>query len=163
MSTNSKIAIVKEDGTVEAIWCHWDGYPTHCGRILHKHYTAVKKVRELIAQGNLDSIAPEIGEKYDYPTLRENMMNGPILGVSSARKKLHEISKRQCTFYARDINEVDQGAQTFTSVADFLEHGESYNYLFKDGVWYTDAMDNQRSMTNPWMTVKDALETEDCE
>ena len=39
MATRSRIAIEKENGTVESIYCHWDGYPENNGRILVENYT----------------------------------------------------------------------------------------------------------------------------
>jgi len=34
MSTRSNIGIVNGDGSVKAIYCHFDGYPAYVGRIL---------------------------------------------------------------------------------------------------------------------------------
>ena len=36
MSTRSNIAIKRKNGTVESIYCHWDGYLSYNGKILLK-------------------------------------------------------------------------------------------------------------------------------
>ena len=38
MGTRSTIAIQKLDGSVEQIYCHWDGYLDHNGTILKTEY-----------------------------------------------------------------------------------------------------------------------------
>jgi hypothetical protein len=38
MSTRSFIGKVQEDGSVRYVYCHHDGYPSHVGAILAKHY-----------------------------------------------------------------------------------------------------------------------------
>ena len=45
MSTHSTIGLQHEDGTITAIYCHWDGTIEHNGRILVDHYGDVERVR----------------------------------------------------------------------------------------------------------------------
>jgi hypothetical protein len=66
MSTRSNIGIEEADGSITAIYCHWDGYPSHNGKILLEHYKEASKVRSLIALGDLSSLGPEIGEKHSF-------------------------------------------------------------------------------------------------
>ena len=56
MATRSTIAIRNEDGTVTGIYCHWDGYIEHNGRILVENYNTEEKVRELLALGHLSKL-----------------------------------------------------------------------------------------------------------
>ena len=71
MGTRSRIAIQNADGTLESIYCHWDGYPSNNGVILQKHYQDEAKVRELIALGDLSILAPnttpEGSHSFDKP------------------------------------------------------------------------------------------------
>jgi hypothetical protein len=60
MSTRSMIGIEKEDGTVDAIYCHFDGYFDGVGKTLKEHYTERSKVEELISLGSISVLAPEI-------------------------------------------------------------------------------------------------------
>ena len=60
MSTRSEIAILNNDGTVTAIYCHWDGYVENNGIILSEHYKEIEKVKELIKNGDLSSLNKNI-------------------------------------------------------------------------------------------------------
>jgi hypothetical protein len=65
MGTRSSIAIKTEDG-IKAIYCHWDGYVDHNGKILKEFYNTKDKVNELIALGDLSSLRQEPGEAHDF-------------------------------------------------------------------------------------------------
>ena len=56
MGTRSTIALEFADGTVEQVYCHWDGYLEHNGQILAKHYMDPFKVKELLALGGFSSL-----------------------------------------------------------------------------------------------------------
>jgi hypothetical protein len=43
MGTRSTIAIQNADNTVTGIYCHWDGYVEHNGKILNENYTTESK------------------------------------------------------------------------------------------------------------------------
>lgn len=114
MATRSTIAIKNSDGSVESIYCHWDGASN--GEILNKNYSTEELARELISNGNASFLAEKIS-----PT-------GP-----------HSFSSPQpgvCVFYGRDRKETGQAAKRHYGVEDWLRHGEQYNYLFQDGAWY---------------------------
>lgn len=58
MATRSTIAILNsDDGSVDAIYCHWDGYVEGgVGQMLFEHYNTAEKVKELIALGDISSL-----------------------------------------------------------------------------------------------------------
>lgn len=56
MSTNSNIGIRYENGKIDSIYCHWDGYPEYNGRILNESYNKLEKVQELIELGDISSL-----------------------------------------------------------------------------------------------------------
>ena len=56
MGTRSTIALEFADGTVEQVYCHWDGYLENNGQILAKHYMDPFKVKELLALGGFSSL-----------------------------------------------------------------------------------------------------------
>ena len=70
MGTRSNIALQEEDGSIEMIYCHWDGYPSYTGSVLLKHYNSEEAARALIAIGDLSSLrerlAPAEGESHTY-------------------------------------------------------------------------------------------------
>ena len=56
MSTRSQIGILNKDGSIDSIWCHWDGYPSNNGKILLEEYKTKKSIRKLISEGSIDSL-----------------------------------------------------------------------------------------------------------
>ena len=56
MGTRSTIALEFADGTVEQVYCHWDGYLSNNGQILARHYMDPFKVKELLALGAFSSL-----------------------------------------------------------------------------------------------------------
>jgi hypothetical protein len=56
MSTRSNIVLLRENGSCSAVYCHYDGYLEHNGRILLDNYTSTKDVRALVAMGNIRSL-----------------------------------------------------------------------------------------------------------
>ena len=118
MSTRSSIA-VKHGPWIKSIYCHWDGYPEHNGRILLEHYTS-SKANNLVALGNLSSLQPRIDPNPD----EEHSYASPVDDV--------------CVFYARDRGEEDQEWSSHDSESDWIMHMRhcEYFYLMDDGVWY---------------------------
>lgn len=67
MSTNSTISILNnDDGTVTSIYCHWDGYIAHNGRILHDNYNDEESVRSLLSLGSLSCLGENLDECVAY-------------------------------------------------------------------------------------------------
>ena len=62
MGTRSTIAMEFADGTVEQVYCHWDGYLEHNGQILARHYMDPFKVKELLALGGFSSLGADVAE-----------------------------------------------------------------------------------------------------
>jgi hypothetical protein len=118
MATRSHIGVQNSDGSVDAIYAHWDGYPSYNGKILRDHYSPDAeaddpraKIYALIALGDISSLAPEIGEKHDF--------NKPPDGVVNA--------------YGRDRGETGVEARHFENVDDFLKYAdEEYTYLLDE-------------------------------
>jgi len=62
MSTRSNIVLLKENGACSAVYCHYDGYLEHNGKMLLDNYTSTKDVRALVAMGNIRSLKPTLDE-----------------------------------------------------------------------------------------------------
>jgi len=52
MATRSRIAIEKQDGTVDSIYCHFDGYLEGVGKMLFENYDR-ESTQQLIDLGNI--------------------------------------------------------------------------------------------------------------
>jgi hypothetical protein len=60
MGTRSTIALEFADGTVGQIYCHWDGYLDHNGKILQGAYTDPFEVRSLLDAGDMSCLGENI-------------------------------------------------------------------------------------------------------
>ena len=61
MSTRATIAFANEDGTFQATYLHYDGYPEHAGVILNQRFDSIELVSALLAGGELRSLTSQIG------------------------------------------------------------------------------------------------------
>jgi hypothetical protein len=114
MATRSHIGKLLPNGKVKYIYCHWDGYLDHNGRILVDHYNTSEKVDELLELGNLSVLAPEIGEKQDFENKQRN--------------------QNYCLAYGRDRDEKDQGPKT-CNLNDYKPEFVDYVYLYNEQGW----------------------------
>jgi hypothetical protein len=138
MATRSTIAIEYADGTVDQIYCHWDGYLEHNGKILQEHYSDPFKVQKLMDLGDMSSLAPNIGTQHSFEKAPEG----------------------ECTFYKRDRNESGVGAKRFKDYADYIENHqyEEYEYILRQvegkAVWYV------KCHSADYVTLAQAIEAE---
>ena len=140
MVTCSRIGIRNSDDSVDSIYCHWDGYPSHNGRLLITHYTEENKIRELMALGDISYLAPEIGKQQDFdkPT-----------------------NKDWCMAYGRDRGEADCEAGHSSTVHEYLGircWGEYY-YIFHYGRWMVQATYGEDE--GRWVLVEEALKKDE--
>ena len=71
MSTRSTIAKLTENGQIEKIYCHWDGYLENNGKILKNFYDSSEKVDELLKNGDLSSLGKSLNECVFYARDRQ--------------------------------------------------------------------------------------------
>ena len=121
MATRSFIGKQNSDGSIEYIYCHWDGYPSHNGVILQNHYTAEEKVNALLGLGDLSSLGPELGEKQNF-------------GDRSTQRD------EWCLAYSRDRNDnkVATSAKKVTNMKAYFKQADcyiDYVYVFNNGEW----------------------------
>lgn len=120
MATRSTIALEFADGTVGQVYCHWDGYLEHNGKILRDSYTDPFKLRDLIDLGDLSVLHAELGQKHDF----------------------NEQYKDGCTFYGRDRGETEVSARYFKDFDSYARDAqfEEYNYILRQvngrAVWF---------------------------
>ena len=121
MATRSTIALEFADGTVQQVYCHWDGYLSNNGQILLRHYSDPFKLQRLIDLGAISSLGPEIGEKQDFDKRDTHNDNWTLI-------------------YARDRGE-ELVKHTYKDYADYKANAQSeeYNYILRtDGKWYVE-------------------------
>ena len=152
MATRSTIALEFADGTVQQVYCHWDGYLDNNGRILLNNYSDPFKLRELIDQGDISSLGPKLGMAHPFSEF-EIKKDAPDYDKLIA---LHELAQAEgwTTFYGRDRGETNVKANCFKDYADYVANHqyEEYEYILrKDGNWYVSKHDG------PYALLKDAI------
>jgi hypothetical protein len=114
MSTRSHIGVRNTNGTVDYIYCHFDGYPEHNGKILTENYQDMDRVNALIKLGDLSSLDKEIGEKHSF----DNRVRG------------------WCHAYGRDREEYSGTHATTSTFEDLLANDNvDYLYVYEDEFW----------------------------
>lgn len=125
MGTRSDIIVERTDGTWARIYCHWDGYLEHNGKILHENYNSQERAELLVKPGDLSSLAPQCvkpkGHSFDKPV------------------------EGHCVYYGRDRGETNVDAlvgPTLAAVWPGSDTGTEYTYVWKrDGGWFVGDAD----------------------
>ena len=154
MGTRSLIAVV-HGNNYKTVYCHWDGYLSHNGRILQEHYDS-PKANNLVALGNISSLQPNIGEKHPFSQFDTDMPS----------KEYKEKYGNMTTFYGRDRDEEGQEFVTHTSKESLIEHFNDswceFAYIMQDGVWYVmfQGDDNFYLLSKELAKEKDTVEAQ---
>ena len=133
MGTRSTIALEYADGTVEQVYCHWDGYLAHNGQILLKHYSNPFILRDLIDLGDVSSLKPTIGTKHAFSHFE-------LRAEEVAEYKV--LTENMTTFYGRDRGEDGVSARKFKDYEDYAANHqyEEYDYILRNdngvAVWF---------------------------
>ena len=137
MGTRSRIGVMHGD-VCKSVYCHWDGYLEHNGRILQEHYGSDQspKANHLVALGDISSLGKEIGEKHAFSQFELR---------AEEVQAYKELTENWTTFYGRDRGECGVEFATDHTFAAFLNRvegcGAEYYYILKDGVWYCGSPD----------------------
>jgi hypothetical protein len=124
---------MQPDGKIKSVYCHFDGYPDHVGKMLFEFHNTEEKANQLVALGALSCLyehltpLPEAPAAHHYgdgkpPILTEHSYEHPQENVTVA--------------YHRDRGE-KYLQDTHESLDAFNKDGsfQSYNYLWMDGKW----------------------------
>ena len=136
MGTRSTIALEFADGSVEQVYCHWDGYLAYNGKILFENYSNPFILRDLIDLGDLSSLRPMIGTKHAFSHYDTDLK----------QEQYYELYGDMCTFYGRERGETGCDKKKFLDFQDYLAHHqyEEYEYILRrDGNWYVKQHDNE--------------------
>ncbi len=70
MGTSSSISVLNKDGTVDSVYCQFDGYLSGNGLVLFLYYSNLEKIKKLVSMGSITSLCEEIdippGVKHNY-------------------------------------------------------------------------------------------------
>jgi len=140
MATRSYIGVQMPNGSIEAVYCHFDGYPRGVGHTLHTYHNSLQAAASILELGDLsylaEKLAPEPGQEHKF--------GNAVEGVTVA--------------YTRDRGETGLEARTFPDIKTFTQAAEGswaeYVYLFRDGAWsYSPVPTKGEPVWNPCFTV----------
>lgn len=156
MATRSTIALEFADGTIGQVYCHWDGYLAHNGKMLFENYSNPFILRDLIDLGDISSLAPTIGTKHPFSHYDTGM----------TLNEFNDQYDNMTTFYGRDRGELGCDARSYKDYADYKANCqlEEYNYILRNvngvATWYvSDYGDNFILLTEAF--AKEAREIEE--
>ena len=145
MATRSTIAVELEDGTIQMVYCHWDGYLEHNGKLLNEVYTDFAAIRHLISYGDISSL----GERIVPETGDEHTFENPEQGC--------------CVFYGRDRGEQNVEPRMFDDFFEYKQEAnfEEYNYLWRDGEWLVEGTKGRYEFVPLSLELANLTETEE--
>ncbi len=97
MSTRSTIALEFADGTVQQVYCHFDGYLSGIGTELATDYMDPFKLRELIAGGDMSSIGSPYTDRGEELNIRK---------YKNADDYFAECQQEEYDYILRNVNGV---------------------------------------------------------
>ena len=141
MATRSTIAVKLADGRVREVYCHWDGYIDHNGKLLYEIYNTQDLAEALTEPGDISSL----GERIE--PIGAHSFDSPQSGVT--------------VYYGRDRGEEGTNPKYFPSVEAYKRDldGEEYDYLFADGEWTV----RYYGTKNKWISLAAAIAAEAAE
>lgn len=108
MSTRAVILRENTNGTLNGIYCHFDGYPEHTGLFLQKYYKNREKVDALIELGSVEWLGkylPKVDENDVYIASSNKNTTVPF-AINKNYKKEQESYKNRTEAFdkCKDIN-----------------------------------------------------------
>jgi hypothetical protein len=148
MGTRSRIGVMHGD-KCKSVYCHWDGYLAHNGKILENSYDS-SKANHLVALGDMSSLYNNI----EIPDGVEHSFEKPAEDIT--------------VFYGRDRGESGTDFKVAQTFEEFLEQcdncGAEYYYINKDGVWYCGTTyENTNPLSKTLTVLSEAIAEEEKE
>jgi len=127
MGTRSRIGIELPDHSVLSVYCHWDGYPSHNGKILVQHYLDRQDVIDLIDGGSMSCLRTRnTWETGAY--LRDE--NGDYITDEEGNIMSKDDRDPQPLYHTERGEEISVEHTSFDEFVSGNLGGEEYAYLF---------------------------------
>lgn len=143
MGTRSDIIVHRTDGKWHRIYCHWDGYLSHNGKILFENYNSQKKAESLVKLGDLSSLGEKIGVKHPFEAPDRWLPEGKGVGFMEKKNPAFEEYKAKyegmCLAYGRDRGEKDVGGTVADTLAGCWPENDTwteFTYVWDEGKWW---------------------------
>lgn len=142
MATRSMIGVQRENGTIEAVYCHWDGYPSNQGPILLNAYNGPRKIEGLIRQGDLSCL-------------------GRILVADATGAEDEDACSNINGYVGGDGGDSECSAKVYADLDDLRKRQTwcEYFYVHKEGQWYVASSDetDELKTLEGWFKAEELL------
>ena len=95
MGTRSRVGVMHGD-IVKSVYCHYDGYLEHTGKILLEHYNSAK-ANELVALGDNIGVQETVGEMNFYKDRGETDVEWAV--AHTFEEFLEQVEGCGCEYY----------------------------------------------------------------
>lgn len=129
MGTRSFIIVANPKGDFTGSYCHWDGYPSHNGKLLLEHYSSKGKARELVRLGSLSSLGERAKPLNPEAHSFDHKEEGTTVAYHRDRGEPWEHTKPAKTSTLAEL------------VQDAADAWAEYAYLFWNGHWSYNTID----------------------
>ena len=140
MGTRSRIGYELPDHSVVSVYCHWDGYLEHNGRILVQEYLDRNKVQELIDGGAISSLRTR-GTWSTGSALRDE--HGEFIYDAAGYLTYEDDRDPQPLYYTERSEELEVVLSSFDKFVSGNLGDEEYAYLY-------DLNDNWKAYKINW-------------
>jgi hypothetical protein len=139
MATRSAIGYALPSGKVRAVYCHWDGSPSHQLPILKEHYNSLPKVRVLIEPGSMSALRTKDTWESDYQRDANGKadFDAPRTNLRDPQPLYHR-ERGVGPWCGVGVDTYAQPPQTTSDPEDlWSEHGCEHLYIFRPGYgWF---------------------------
>jgi len=97
MATRSTIALEFADGTVQQVYCHFDGYLSGIGAQLQSDFTDPFELRDLINEGDMSSIGSPYSDRGE---------DSPARKYKDINEYFAECQQEEYDYILRNVNGV---------------------------------------------------------
>jgi hypothetical protein len=129
MGTRSFITIKHKDNTYSGVYCHWDGYVEHNGKILKEDYQARSKVVDLIDGGDMSCLKTK------------------TTWESTFKDDEYSNTREEQPLYYFERGETDED---IIYPKHFTNHQKMYKYAKNCGCEYIYTFDDTVGEDQPW-------------
>lgn len=103
MATRSLIGLENQDGSINYVYCHYDGYPEYQLKMLLEHYQDKNKVAELISNGDFSQLKEEISLISFYKDSHKEVVDiGVCFSPNAYQAKMEKHGCDYCYYLNKD-------------------------------------------------------------
>ena len=130
MGTRSAIGYRQPSGAVRAVYCHYDGYPSHQLPILRKHYNTLAKVKALVRPGSMSSLRTRSTWE-DRDEILRDAVGEPLRDIEGYIMTVNDRAPQPLYHFERGQTDCGPLVSQFPRNLWFCQHDCEHLYIFE--------------------------------